>query len=560
MAASSNDSFGLKIATSFSIALSVVLLVAVYFLNSYYSQEVEKNTALNKKFSDSEKNLRDVTSWANDYRGKIGLPLIEDFEAAKAQMKKDEEAIKTELQTMQSDIATVVDEFKKKIEAKGADSAQFETLKQRAKELVDSYVTNPSTSYIDAVKRLKDLTINQAKLSTNVALSFIDLRRELELANKVNADQKKVIEDAYATAELDATIKKDEEARSELVTKTQTQAEQLAALDSKLTNVSNELQGKIDKRNKVVADLGSIIRDIRDQQARKEDVMTQPGGRVTYVDYGTKTVRVSVNRSQGVRPLMRFTIFDKNSVGLSSDKPKAAIELIKVGDPAKGELDSLGRIITTFEPTDPIKYNDFIYSVGWSYDHPQRFALIGKIDVNRDGRDDRAELIRMIEAAGGVVEFDLPPPGVDRTPGQAAVARAYARLGQPVPPATGRAAGKISGLAFAYVTDTRPTLILNAKIDTQTATDDTAFLQEESAASREARDQNVRPLPLEKLLNMLGYQFSAPVEGRREAFDKAGIKNLTKPKGATTPAPGAPPAADNAPPAADNATPADAPK
>ena len=108
---------------------------------------------------------------------------------------------------------------------------------------------------------------------------------------------------------------------------------------------------------------------------------------------------------------MRFTIFDKNAVGITSDKPKAAIELTSVGDPQKGENDSVGRIVKTFDSNDPIRYNDFIYSVGWSYDHPQRFALVGKIDINRDGRDDRGDLIRMIEASGGVVEFDLPPPG-----------------------------------------------------------------------------------------------------------------------------------------------------
>ena len=39
-----------------------------------------------------------------------------------------------------------------------------------------------------------------------------------------------------------------------------------------------------------------------------------------------------------------------------------------------------------------------------------RFALIGKIDVNRDGKDDRQDLKRMIEDAGGVVDYDLPPP------------------------------------------------------------------------------------------------------------------------------------------------------
>ena len=38
-------------------------------------------------------------------------------------------------------------------------------------------------------------------------------------------------------------------------------------------------------------------------------------------------------------------------------------------------------------------------------------------------------------------------------------------------------------------------------------------------------------------LNMLGYDYSAPVEGRREALDKGGIKELLKPRlGASAPA------------------------
>ena len=45
-----------------------------------------------------------------------------------------------------------------------------------------------------------------------------------------------------------------------------------------------------------------------------------------------------------------------------------------------------------------------------------RFALVGKIDVNRDGRDDREELKRMIQEAGGIVDFDLPPLTSARRP------------------------------------------------------------------------------------------------------------------------------------------------
>jgi hypothetical protein len=536
MAASSNESFGLKIATAFSIALAVVLLVAVYFLNSNYNLESEKNVAAQKKIGELNNSLRDATTQANEYRSLIGYPGIEDFQAAKDQIKKDQEQLKSEIQAIQTEIATTVGEVQKKIDAKGADASQFEAVKQRAREVVDGFITNPDQSYKASLTRLKDLTVNQAKLTTNLALNYIDLRRDLELANQVNATQKKVVEDAFANAkaELDATIKKDEEARSDLVASNREKADQLAAAETKITNIINENTAKSEKRETTIAQLKSVVSDLRDIQNRKEEVMTKPGGRVTYVDYGSNTVRVNVNRSQGVRPLMRFAIFDKNAAGITSIRPKGSVELIKVGDPQRGENDSIARIVKTFEPTDPIRYNDYIYSVGWSYDHPQRFALVGKLDINRDGKDDRAQLIRMIEAAGGVIEYDLPPPGVDRGAGQAAVARAFARLGEPVPSSVGRASGRISGLAYAYVTDKRRSLVSYAPKAAEATKEDTAFLQEESQATREARDNNVRPLELEKLLNLLGYDFSAPIEGRREAFDKGAVKQLLKPKGVTT--------------------------
>jgi hypothetical protein len=541
MAASSNESFGLKIATSLSIALTVLLLVAVYFLNSSYNQEFEKNAAAQKKIGDLNNSLRDVTNQANEYRGFIGYPAIEDYETAKAAMKKDQDALRIEIKTIETEIAAAVDEVKKKIEAKGggADAAQFDALKQRAREVVEQFTNNPDQSYKSMLDRLKNLTVNQAKLSTTIASNFIDLRRDLDSANVVNSQQKKVVEDALAAAktDLDATIRKDEEERATLVKTTREQADALAAAEVALTNTRNDLAGKVETREKTIAGLNSSIRDLRARASLREDVLSKPGGRVTYVDYNANLVRVNVNRAQGVRPLMRFTIFDKAAPGITSDKPKAAIELTSVGDPQKGENDSIGRIVKTFDSNDPIRYNDFIYSVGWSYDHPQRFALVGKLDINRDGRDDRGDLIRMIEASGGVVEFDLPPPGVDRTPGQAAVARAFKRLGEPQPPSVGRSAGKISALAYAYVIDERRSLNVNAPKVIDVGKDDVAFHEEESLATKEARDNSVRPLPLEKLLNLLGYDYSAPIEGRREAFDKFGVRQLLKPKGAgATPA------------------------
>ncbi len=36
----------------------------------------------------------------------------------------------------------------------------------------------------------------------------------------------------------------------------------------------------------------------------------------------------------------------------------------------------------------------------------KRFALVGRIDLNRNNQDDRQELKQIIEEAGGIVEFD----------------------------------------------------------------------------------------------------------------------------------------------------------
>ena len=97
MAASSNESFGLKIATAFSIALTVVLLVAVYFLNSNYNLEMEKNIAAQKKIGDLNEAVRKETNRANEYLTLIGYPALleSDLEAAKVQIKKDQEASNT---------------------------------------------------------------------------------------------------------------------------------------------------------------------------------------------------------------------------------------------------------------------------------------------------------------------------------------------------------------------------------------------------------------------------------------------------------------------------------
>jgi len=108
---------------------------------------------------------------------------------------------------------------------------------------------------------------------------------------------------------------------------------------------------------------------------------------------------------------------------------------------------------------------------GWLFPNRmpgQRFALIGPMDIDRDGRDDRARLAWMILRNGGTVDYDLP--------------------------VAGSASGGISARTTWYVVDDNrvPGWSLPAP-----------FLQARAKAVKQARLAGIRPMPLVRLLARL---------------------------------------------------------
>jgi len=218
-----------------------------------------------------------------------------------------------------------------------------------------------------------------------------------------------------------------------------------------------------------------------------------------------------------VKPQQRFTVFDQHGP-IPNDHPKAYIQLIQVD-----KSGSVARILpsvrtgqslqSSADIQDPIHVGDFLYSPVFNPNEPGRVALIGRIDINRDGKDDREDLKRMIQGAGGMVEYDLPPPGA------------------------GKESGKLTGLCNFYVTDNRPPLIqrdVNAVVNDQ----DKAFFQKQSEAMREARSLGITPMSIERFLIWLGYNPNMAITGRVERFDQATSDAILYPRGRAM-APGA---------------------
>ena len=561
-ASSSSESQGIKIALVAFVVLTVILGVSVYFTASNSSLSASKLDAANKEKTEEQGKARVFLEQANFFRTKAGYATQEDFDAAKAAMTKDLQRITAVIQAIGARTATAVNEAKKA----GDSNPKLDQLVQAVQSDIQAIVSEPSENqiYLKTFDRLALVLSNQSDLMTQLALNYQGLRGTLESANKVNQSEVATVGAARdkANADKEAEIARNASEIQDLRKKVDDYQTELAKRATDYTNLTNETSARIAQLIKERDEIRLVNRDIKDALSRSEDVLDKPAGKITFVDYNSGQARVNVNRSQGAKPLMRLTVFDRNSPGIPNQKPKGIVELISVGDPKAGQTDSLAKIISTTEPTNPIRPSDLIYSPVWSPEKPKRFALIGKLDVDRDGKDDRGELIRMIEAAGGIVEFDLPPAFGDRAPGRAAVARGFERLGLPVPKSKGHESGEISGLTTAYVTDDRRPLTRSDGKEQVPTKEDAVYLQEQSKAQRQARDNGVTPMTLERLLTYLGYQYNAPAgHARIEAKNKEGLKTITNPKGNKLVIPAPTPAADPAAPATDPAEPkAAAPK
>ena len=122
----------------------------------------------------------------------------------------------------------------------------------------------------------------------------------------------------------------------------------------------------------------------------------------------------------------------------------------------------------------------------------KRFALVGPIDLNRDNQDDRQELKQIIEEAGGIVEFDFPPPDV------------------------GQQSGTLSNRIDWYVIDSRvPLREVRSSNSGSAVARRPDFQQRMSELLKKARLDGIRPMPIERLLSFLGDDTGSQAASKR---------------------------------------------
>ncbi|MCA1685077.1 MAG: hypothetical protein LC745_03665 [Planctomycetia bacterium] len=497
--AAANESQGLKIAVAIFVTLTVILAVSTYFSYSEYSKADAQKLAAEAKSTTANKAALDAISQAEALRKDIGVR-EEDPEAVKTAIKNEHKKVDEKLKSMIDQVNSMV----AKAQASGAQGPELDDAKAKSQQIAAAYLSEPNKTYISALDRLTDLLKNLTLLTTQLSLNYVDVKRNLENANGVNDLKRKVDIDAFAGAKSDLSkeIARHESERQSILARIDQFQSENAKMATEIQNLTTKMRRMEDDSSKAMALAQQTIRDLRDRAERKETILDRPDGQITFVDYKRNEIHTNVSRAMGARPQMKFTIFDSHSPGIPTDKPKGTVELISVGD-----RESIGRIVKTNNTIEPLRVGDYVYSPAWSANDPMKFALIGRIDINRDGRDDREDLKRMIEAAGGKVDYDLPPPDA------------------------GRETGKLTGGDAWYVIDERgPLNEVYSPSKSVTANENAEFLRKQSEAIREARLNGVRPMPIERLLPFLGYDYLAPIRGRAEAIDLSTLKRTLAPR------------------------------
>lgn len=242
--------------------------------------------------------------------------------------------------------------------------------------------------------------------------------------------------------------------RTDLETVRKEKADVEESKEKEITAIASELS-KVEKTREALAEK---------LNESKTETFEEPDGKVVSVNQAEQTVWINLGRADNLGRQVNFSIHEKGTSNVMASAKKGSVEVVRILDDHLAEA----RILDA-DNTKPILPGDVIYSPTWTAGRQLRFALVGLMDIDGDGKSDRTEVRNLILANNGVIDADVDEEG-------------------------GRS-GRLSINTRYLVLGERPT--------EKTATE---ALQAYTAVQKEAYDLGIEKISLQKLLDMMGYQ------------------------------------------------------
>ncbi len=301
----------------------------------------------------------------------------------------------------------------------------------------------------------RELTLKDefdSKLLQETKAREAEKQNSLDLSNLRDKELVKYTEDIKS--QRDEIDKIELEKRNSL----QIASKQKQEIASKLDQSQLEV-GEVKKR------LAAVVQKLDEIQGEDFQYVQ---GKITEVSHGGDVVYINLGRADGLRPGVLFGVLDSDVSRVADARPKAKIEVVEIISGA--EHLARCKVLSDRAPTTILR-GDSIYSPAWQPGRKVEFALVGKMDIDGDGKDDRETVKALIEQNGGKVTVDLPPGG--KTSGKLSVETRWMVMGE------------------------------DFKVRGEMTSVDTAYAKDRSALESEAKTLGISRINLDKLMGWL---------------------------------------------------------
>ncbi len=227
--------------------------------------------------------------------------------------------------------------------------------------------------------------------------------------------------------------------REEVLESKERMIEELRAAISDQRNSITELQQTLEKQDKAMVQKAALHRSTvrrlnRVVQKRDAHRFERADGKITLVESGQRLVWLDRGSADGLRPGVRFSVFDRDVEQLGAGRKglKGVVQVSRV----TGSHRSQARIIES-DKLDPLLPGDVVFSPIWSPGRAEEFALVGLVDLNNDGRSDIEGLRRYVQDSGARIRAWVDESG-KRSGGEVGMSIKYLVVGRTPDPDSAR--------------------------------------------------------------------------------------------------------------------------
>lgn len=360
----------------------VALMLGMFFLWTSYS-------TLSKQYADAQSSQQNATTQfqQSDKRVNRLLSMMgigeftpKDLEEMSAEFASDEK------------LGPVEQEYSEAMKLFGPTVAPTDkNLLKLPKYLTDT-VRRRNEAIQAALEREKQLN---AQLAATIQ-SETKAREAAETAQKSAEDDLKKARQEHTLAVKRLNAEKEDE-----IKKFQANLGRVQQQVTTLRGQNRELQTKNDKQAVTIAKQMDIINQFKNPD------FAAPQGEITSVANGGTLVWIDLGSADGLRAGVPFSVISSDEVNISEANTKAKLVVTEVVDLHLCRA----RVTESSSYRNPILTGDKVYSPVWRPGRKSSFVLVGKMDMNGDGKDDLDQVKELIRNSGGIIDDELDAKG-----------------------------------------------------------------------------------------------------------------------------------------------------